>query len=112
LQAIQLFYGCRVTKSGHLCQIAKHGQVLIGFYWKYSNISISAGPLWLTNAVAAGTNQLYRIVTPLQPQARAKKRFKLHVHLCRPYWMGADAPSPFRVKDCDFFVSPYTVLLC
>jgi hypothetical protein len=23
--------------------------------------------LWLTNAVAAGTNQFYRIVTPLQP---------------------------------------------
>jgi hypothetical protein len=26
LQAIQLSSGCRVTKSGHLCQIVKHGK--------------------------------------------------------------------------------------
>jgi len=31
LQAIQLSSGCRVTKSGHLCQIVKNGRVLIGY---------------------------------------------------------------------------------
>ncbi len=55
--------------SNHSYTIQSQSVAVNGAWQKCQNITAASSnrTLWLTNAVAAGTNQFYRIVTPFQP---------------------------------------------
>jgi len=69
------FIFCFTAISNHSYTIQSQSVVGSGAWQKWLDIPATASDqtLWLTNAIVAGTNQFYRIVTPLQPYTRPKR---------------------------------------